>query len=34
VVRDPTLAAILIGWILMTIGGLWTPVGEYESARA
>jgi TM2 domain-containing membrane protein YozV len=25
---------VQIGWILMTIVGLWTPVGEYKFARA
>jgi TM2 domain-containing membrane protein YozV len=31
---NTTLTTILIGWILMPTVGLWTPVGEYKTARA
>ncbi len=31
---NTALTMIQIGWILMPIVGLWTPVGEYKTARA
>ena len=31
---NAALTTILIGWILMPIVGLWTPVGKHKTARA
>ncbi len=31
---NAALTTVLIGWILMSVVGLWTPVGKYKTARA
>jgi TM2 domain-containing membrane protein YozV len=31
---NAAVTTVLIGWILMPVVGLWTPVGKYKTARA